>query len=115
MNVTWIKSRADTWLEFRTFDMSTVPATSCGVYVIWHGGSKPKAVYVGQGTIKSRLTAHRANATIVSYSRYAPLYVTWAVVPASQMDGIERYLADTLRPLVGDAHPNALPIAVNIP
>ena len=40
--------------------------------------------------------------------------VTWAIVPANQMDGIERYLADTLRPTVGKQYPAVLPIPVNL-
>ena len=43
------------------------------------------------------------------------LYVTWASVQASQIDGVERYLANTWNPLVGDAHPDVNPIAVNSP
>lgn len=45
---------------------------------------------------------------------YSPegLFVTWARIHPSERDGVERYLAETLRPLVGTRHPNAAPIYV---
>jgi hypothetical protein len=51
----------------------------------------------------------------LTYGKNGTLRVTWAAVPAHQLDGVERYLADTWHPLVGDAFPDVLPIAVNFP
>ena len=81
-----------------------------GVYVIWQGNGS--VIRVGQGKIKDRLAEHRANPAITKYDN---LYVTWAPVYAQYRDGIERHLANVLKPLVGDAFPNANPIAVNLP
>ncbi len=84
-----------------------------GVYMIWHTGDPSRVVRVGQGNIAERLTDHRNNNEILTYGE---LLVTWAVVPSkSDRDGIERHLADEWRPLVGDAFPNTVPIAVNSP
>ena len=85
-----------------------------GVYVIWHGGSNPSTVYVGQGFIRDRLKAHRNKPEIQQYQSIN-LYVTWAAAPDNQLDGIERYLADSLQPKEGSSHPNATPIPVNSP
>ena len=41
--------------------------------------------------------------------------VTWAVVPAHQLDGVERYLADTYQPIEGDRFPDVEPLVVNLP
>lgn len=112
MQVTWIKSTQNEWLRLNTFTLANVSAT--GVYIIWHGGNPSRVVRVGQGNIKDRLTAHRADPQVQAYSDKG-LYVTWASVSASQMDGVERYLADTWNPLVGGAFPDALPTAVNSP
>ncbi len=113
LNVQWVKSQADTWLEFQTFDISSV--NSDGVYIIWHAGNPGKVVYVGQGDVKARLQAHRNRTDITKYAKVGTLYVTWAFVPAHQKDGVERYLANKWNPLIGDAHPDATPIAVNSP
>lgn len=109
----WVKSTTNTWLSFERVDLSKVVST--GVYIIWHAGSPGRVVYVGQGDIASRISCHRSNLGITSYSSRGQLYVTWASVRASQLDGVERYLADMLKPLVGDAYPVAAPVAVNSP
>ena len=113
LSLTWVKSQADTWLEFETFNLDSVK--SKGVYMIWHGGNPGKVVYVGQGDVRSRLATHRADVEICGCRRFGTLYVTWAEVPAAQRDGVERYLADQWNPLVGDVYPDAAPIAVNSP
>ena len=113
MNVNWIKAQSGNWLQFETFNIADVK--DYGVYVIWHAGNPGRVVYVGQGNIKARLLAHRANSAITIWAAHGPLYVTWAAVSAAQVDGVERHLADKWHPLVGDAHPDVRPIAVNSP
>ena len=113
INLTWVKSAEGKWLSFLRVNLNNV--ASDGVYIIWHSGSPSKVVYVGQGDISNRLMAHRSRKDIVSYSKIGELFVTWASVPQKDKDGVERYLADKWRPLVGDAHPNVLPKEVNSP
>lgn len=113
LNVHWFKSKAGGWLQLNTVNLDTV--TESGVYIIWHGGNPGRVVYVGQGgPIADRLASHRNDARIQKYSA-SMLYVTFATISAYQRDGVERYLADTWHPLVGDAHPNAAAIEVNSP
>ena len=108
--VTWVKCTGGVWCGLERLNLNTV--TGSGVYVIWAGN---KWVYVGQGDIASRVQVHKNASTILGYRDIGRLMVTWAVLPASQMDGIERYLADTLMPAEGEQHPVALPIPVNLP
>ena len=115
MNVHWVKSQNDKWLELETFNLGSVPDSHYGVYVIWHTGQPGRVVYVGQGSIKARLGAHRNNTAITRYRANGALRVTWAELSPAQVDGVERHLADTWNPLVGDAHPDVRPIAVNSP
>ena len=110
MQVQWIKCNGDNWCPFDSVNLSNV--TTTGVYIIWHRGNPGRVVYVGQGDVASRIKAHRTEREI---TQYAPLYVTWAAVSAQYRDGVERYLADTWTPLVGVAHPDVAPIAVNSP
>jgi hypothetical protein len=112
ISLTWIKSTQNEWLYFQTFSNLSEIRTY-GVYIIWHGGEKPRTVYVGQGDICTRLTAHRNDQRVTQYAAYGPLRVTWAAVSAA--DGPERYLADLLNPLVGDRHPDVAPVVVNLP
>lgn len=112
LTANWVKCTDGKWCPFSSVDLSNV--TTNGVYIIWHAGNPGKVVYVGQGDVADRVKSHRSNSDILAYSKLG-LYVTWASVSATQKDGVERYLADTWSPLVGDAHPAANPIAVNSP
>jgi hypothetical protein len=112
LTIQWIKSQTNTWLELETFNLES--ANGAGVYVIWHDGQPAKAVKVGQGNIRDRLAAHRNDNAILRYRSHGTLRVTWAIVPAAQHDGVERYLGDYYRPLVGDRFPDAVPIPVNL-
>lgn len=85
-----------------------------GVYVVWHGGPSPATVYVGQGNISERISHHRSSTDILKYSHLG-LFVTWAHVPINLQDGVERFLADQLKPKEGSIHPHAQPVAVNFP
>lgn len=115
MTVTWIKcGNGGNWCPLETLDLEGVGAVA-GVYIIWHDGNPSRVVRVGQGAIKARLSAHRNDAKILTYRASGTLRVTWAAVPAVYRDGVERHLAETWGPLVGDAFPDVQPIAVNSP
>lgn len=117
MQVTWVKCGSGTslnWCPLEKVNLADVETT--GVYIIWHDGNPGRVVRVGQGIIKDRLSAHRNDRRILAYRQNGTLRVTWASVPYQfQRDGIEKYLAQTWVPLVGDAYPDVLPIAVNSP
>ena len=112
LSVKWIKCKSDTWCPFERVNIENVTAE--GVYIIWHGGNQSAVVRVGQGDIKTRLTAHRSDPEILAYRKSGALMVTWAAVPEAQQDGVHTYLGDLLSPLVGGA-PSATPIAVSSP
>ena len=101
------------WCEFLQVNLSN--ANAHGVYIIWVdvGGAAP--LYVGKGNIQERLLQHRQNARILAYQQQGTLYATWAKVDFLASAGMERYLAELLAPLVGDAWPDVPPIEVNLP
>ena len=69
--------------------------------------------YIGvTSNLKTRIADHRDNSEIIKYSN---LKVTWAKVNGNQMEGVEKYLADKLNPVVGERFPNRTPIEVNLP
>lgn len=114
LQIKWIKcDKGTNWCSFGTVNLSNI--TAAGVYIIWHDGNSSRVVRVGQGDIKARLTAHRADKKVLAYKKYGVLRVTWASVSANNRDGVERHIADQLSPLIGDAFPDVVPIAVNSP
>jgi len=103
-------------IELFDVDLSTI--TTTGVYVIYRPGSlnsSPTTIRVGQGNVSDRLAVHRKNLTIRSQLQRGPVLVAFAAVSPVLIDGVERYLGDYLRPLIGEAFPNAKPVPVNLP
>ena len=108
----WIKCQDNKPCDFRTVRLDGV--NTQGIYVIWYRGNPGRVVRIGQGDIAERLVAHRQDEDILAYQNRR-LYVTWAAVDRRDRDGIEKYLADTFPPLVGERFPQADPIEVNAP
>lgn len=116
VTLNWQAYDSGDWCSFEDLDLDHPHFNNIeGVYIIWHGGNNPAVVYVGQGIIKDRISDHRENNQEILSYRNKDLYVTWAATDEYQRDGIERYLANTLKPLVGDEWPKKNPITVNIP
>ena len=116
MTLVWNKCQGDAWCPFMTVNLAHSHFQGMeGVYVIWHGGTEPRTVYVGKGNIAERLRAHRTDANIIKHQANGGLFVTWARVPASQQDGVESYLIKALQPLGNEVVPTAAPITVNHP
>jgi hypothetical protein len=113
MTLNWNKCVGGIWCPFETVNLDGVGEVS-GVYLIWHGGANPRWVRVGQGNIKERLSVHRNDPQILAYRPHG-LFVTWAAVPAAQLDGVEAYLFDQCKPLVGERCPDCNVIPVNLP
>ena len=117
MQLYWVRCQGDVWCPLNSVNLNHEHfADMNGVYLIWHGGEKPQVAYVGQGEIKKRIAAHRNNQDIQQYQQFG-LYVTWARLSEKDRNGVERYLAQTWKPKVGnhDHLGNASPIPVNSP
>lgn len=110
MRLDWNSCEGNVWCPLSNLNLQHPHFSDAeGVYVIWSGN---RVVRVGQGVISDRLSAHRNDPAV---TRYADLRATWAKVAGVYRDGVERFLGDALKPLVGDAFPAAVPIPVNFP
>jgi hypothetical protein len=115
MNVTWLKTGQDNngWYHFQTVDLAHAHFNNLsGVYIVWQPNGR--VVRVGQGQIRDRLTSHRTCPNVAEHDT-GNLHVTWAAVPAAQLDAVERFLGDKLSPLVAERFPDVQPIPVNLP
>lgn len=108
----WMRCTHNVWCSFTNVDLSQIHES--GIYAIWHGGSNPRVVYVGQGNVSARLAEHRRDQSILKHASKGALFVTWASVPTHQRDGVEYYLASRYQPLEG-SHYERVPIVVNSP
>lgn len=109
ITASWVKCTGDNWCSLNRVNLES--ANHLGVYVIWQPGAR--VVKVGQGNIQDRLSKHRTDRKITQHG--SNLRVTWAVVNPLYLDGVERYLGDTLNPIEAERFPEARPIAVNTP
>lgn len=111
--LTWAQGRDGAWYKLEEVDLSDVVTT--GVYIVWHEGNPGRIVRVGQGDIAFRLREHRSDPAIHRYRQFGTLRVTWASVSVVQIDAVERYFADRLRPQIWDRYPAVRPLEVNSP
>lgn len=110
LNLHWVKCENDLWCDFLNLDLDHEHFKDLkGVYIIW---SNNKVIRLGSGVIKDRIKDHRGNPNILTHSN---LMVTWAKVNSNQMEGVEKYLADTCQPVIGERFPDREPIEVNLP
>lgn len=89
-----------------------------GVYVIYSPATLkegPQILRVGQGDIAGRLRAHRTDPRMNANSPHRKMYVAYAEVAVTAVNGVERYLVDQYRPPVADPLAEAAPVPVNLP
>ena len=98
---------------------AAAPSGVGGVYLIGYRPTTSASIYtlyVGQSVdIGRRLSEHRQDSRFTIYESRGTLYATWASPSVLEWDGIERYLADRLKPIVSSVHPDVRPIEVNVP
>lgn len=115
MYINWNKCQGKVWCKLNTVDLNSSHFINRnGVYIIWHGGVKAATVTVGHGKIKDAILLARSDYNIQQYS-INTLYATWADVVTHQQLEVERYLINTLNPLI--VPPNFInsQIIVNLP
>ena len=113
--VNWQQCEGNVWCSLNAVNINHSHFDNMsGVYIIWHGGARPKVVYVGKGNVRERIQAHRQDKRIQAYASYG-LFVTWASVAIGHQRSVEAYLENHWRPKVGERHPEARHIQVNSP
>lgn len=109
MSINWGTCGDDRhWCYFGKLILSSEDFKYKKGYIVWSGET---VIRLGSGLIKDRIAAHREDFKI---SKYTDMKVTWAKVNANRIQGVEKYLADILNPVVGDRFPDRIPIEVNL-
>lgn len=108
------------WCDFLHVRLDSDSLSKGGVYFIWSEnarGSDRTVVYVGKGKpLADPIARHRGEPNITRHGRGGRiLRATWARVGKQDRGGVERYLADTLRPVEGSRWSDDTPVAVNLP
>jgi hypothetical protein len=109
----WTRSRGGAWCDLERVDLGGVDTD--GVFVVWHGGPKPRTLRLGYGRIAERVGALQRDASLLRYRSAGPLYVTWAALPQDMTDGVVRFLAGRMMPVYEDRVRAAPAIPANLP
>jgi hypothetical protein len=115
VRIDWVKENPDRWFRLDFVDLAKV---NCyGVFVIWKPGipqvTPSMTIQVGHGDIASSLLKARHAFAVSKHGR--DLLVTWAAVDVLYVSGVEAYLVQQLRPLIGTRLPLAPMHPVNVP
>ena len=113
ISLQWAVADGNQWYTLEGYNFAAI--TAKGVYVIWHEGQPGRYVRVGQGIVGERLTTHKHDPTILAFRKSGILRVTWAIVHPGQLNAVERYLTQTLQPLVGYRFCDLDHVRVNLP
>lgn len=120
--VQWVKnSQNNDWFDFLRLNLDAPYfSTKRGVYVIWYTApSVAKVIRVGSGHIGERLKDHRSNPDILKFSIQGQLKVSWVLADGinlleSEIEGVERFLARSYTPLIGDRFPSDGEVEINL-
>jgi len=118
LSVEWIKKKKEG--DERWCDLFSLPLDHDhfngleGVYVIWHNGRNP-VLRIGQGYVRTELSTLKLDRRIISTHAESALFVTWARIPRTHRDGVERYLIDMLSPQIVAEMPETSPVEINLP
>jgi len=90
-----------------------------GVYLVWHGGVRPRWVYAGASDdLAVALHGLGSFSDVMLYEVNGGLFVTWSRVRREFRQGVLAYLIRSLRPLVRNRHTPAddvKPVKVAVP
>lgn len=98
----WARSPRGKYFRLIHLDPEEVGLSGVGgIYVVWHGGVRPRWVCVGR-TDDLAASYHRlgADKEVMSFEVNGGLFTTWSLIRAEHREGVLAYLDDVMQPLV---------------
>ena len=87
-----------------------------GIFVLWHGGLKPKWIFVDKSRdLGHDLDAYLDDEDVMRYESRGGVFVSWAMIRPEYQDGVLKYLLETMDTLIDNPKPpgkdvTALPV-----
>ncbi len=116
----WVRTASGRFFRLAKLDPESEGLTDKGgVYVVWHGGMRPRWLVVGHSNNLAR-TFHDLGeeSELLAYEVNGGIWLTWSPILGEFRAGVVAYLAASLKPLLslgGTPDRNAKPIAVMAP
>ncbi|MDA0240341.1 MAG: hypothetical protein O3A84_09990 [Proteobacteria bacterium] len=100
----WVRSPRGKYYHLLDLDAEEIGLQGVGgVYVIWHGGVRPKWVYIGESSSIARALNEAVHSSdITQYEVNGRLFVTWSPVVDKFRRSVVLYLTQTMKPLVNN-------------
>ena len=100
LTIPWSKNNAGKFRRLPFLDVKQENLAGIdGVYIVWHGGTKPGWVYVGMtDDLETDLRDIKQNKNIMAFDARGGLFVTWQTFAPQQMNGIFAFLHSVLQP-----------------
>ena len=115
LKVYWTKCHGNNWANLYAVDLHHPHFNNLdGVYVVWHGGSKPEPLRVGAGPIRDSIKACRNDPAIRKFKDFE-IYATWAPLDEGLSASAANYLAKKLSPKAQGPVPESPPVEINLP
>lgn len=118
IEVEWFKCKSVGWCDlFKVNLENELVKETEGIYICWTGtgiDDSLTVMKVGQGYIYDIIIDLRNDLEIEAF-RNKGVFITWARVPSYRLNGIEKYLNETLKPLFKSEKISAWSVKVNIP
>jgi len=116
----WSRSASGHFRRFINLDPEAEGlAGKSGVFVVWHGGLRPRWVYIGSSADLARALHDVADDDeVMNFEVNGGLFVTWALIRDEFQAGVVKYLNEAMDPLVENPAAftgQADPIAVVFP
>lgn len=87
-----------------------------GIVVVCFKDKKGIATLViGKGSVREEIEKFRKNKMVNIYAQRVKLYVTWAEIEPSLLDGVEAFLHNNYQPELSRIASRAQPIKINLP
>ena len=101
--------------RFSLIDSGDATRSIYGVYLVYHDGNTVRPLLIGHGNIREHLGALGSDPDLMVCSVLGLLRATWAAVPEHYAEGITKFLADQLDPIIKPILQSAASVAVNLP
>ncbi len=113
----WNRCGEEKWCNLFTLNLGYPTLDELrGVYIIFSEAQseneRHKTIAIGKGIVAYEIRKKRADSRIKAFPA---LRVTWADVRRRDVDGVERYLIHTLKPIVSQTVDDGGLIQVNLP
>lgn len=105
LQVRWVRGTDGNFLDLLRLNLqsSYFLRHQYGVFIVWSAGvTQAPVITVGQGDIRDRLAALKKHPVVSRFAESGQLKVSWIIINEKYFDGVEAFLYDYYKPIMGE-------------